>query len=461
MKADSSPRQAAEVMVAEVSALTPAVCQQTITNITKVTDDAFYLMNMDDIVAKYLYWTKKLPHIKPYYAVKCNNHPHVLQLLNSLGSNFDCASKAEIRSVLEMGVSADRIILANPCKPASHIRYAAANNVFLTTFDNASELYKIQELMPQARLVLRIRVDAIDCQCPLGLKFGVPVNSVEQLVKLAAVLKLQLVGVSFHVGSGCREPAAFARAIAAAADVFQAAERLQLPPLSLLDIGGGLLGNDGNRSLDEAAVCIERAVREHFSPHVQMIAEPGRYMVQSAFTLATQVVSVRREDESRMSTDEPCYYVNDGVYGAFNCVLYDHQVCTPQPVDKTGDTSDFCDESLLAASTVFGPTCDSLDTICRGVLLPPLSVGSWLMWRNMGAYTLASSGTFNGFPRARVYALASSRLYREGLADAIPVESVSRLSALGVDVDDEVTLQTLHGGTPLAPLLEPCCVVEN
>jgi len=57
-----------------------------------------------------------------YVAVKCNDDPMLLQTLASMGTGFDCASRSEIRSVLSLGVDPSRIIYANPCKQASHIK---------------------------------------------------------------------------------------------------------------------------------------------------------------------------------------------------------------------------------------------------------------------------------------------------------------------------------------------------
>ncbi|GMN42918.1 hypothetical protein TIFTF001_012129 [Ficus carica] len=86
-------------------------------------------------------WTNALPTIRPFYVVKCNPDPVMLAALASLGSSFDCASRAELESVLSLalGVSPDRIIFANPCKLESHIEYAATVGVSVTTFDSVAE----------------------------------------------------------------------------------------------------------------------------------------------------------------------------------------------------------------------------------------------------------------------------------------------------------------------------------
>lgn len=75
----------------------------------------------------------------------------MLRVLAALGTGFDCASKHEIESVLDVGVSGDRIIFANPAKPARHLKYATSNGVNTMTFDNALELHKIKAIAPNAK----------------------------------------------------------------------------------------------------------------------------------------------------------------------------------------------------------------------------------------------------------------------------------------------------------------------
>jgi ornithine decarboxylase len=52
---------------------------------------------------------------------------------------------------------------------------------------------------------------------------------------------------------------------------------------------------------------------------------------------------------------------------------------------------------------VWGPTCDGLDCILTTVELPELETGDWLIFKNMGAYTMAAATTFNGMPKPIVY----------------------------------------------------------
>lgn len=62
-----------------------------------------------------------------------------------------------------------------------------------------------------------------------------------------------------------------------------------------------------------------------------IIAEPGRYYVSSAYTLATTIHS-KREVFREGALQSIMYFINDGVYGSFNCNLYDHKVVYPVPI---------------------------------------------------------------------------------------------------------------------------------
>lgn len=148
-------------------------------------------------------------------AVKSNPDPYVLQLMASLGLGFDCASQPEISAVLALPHRPDpsRIIYANPCKAASFVRNAAKNGVDYMTFDNGDELAKIKKYHPSAKMVLRILTDDSSSLCRLGLKFGAPLSEVRGLLKKAAELDINVVGVSFHCGSGCKDPSLFGDAI--------------------------------------------------------------------------------------------------------------------------------------------------------------------------------------------------------------------------------------------------------
>ncbi|KAJ8923914.1 hypothetical protein NQ315_006690 [Exocentrus adspersus] len=372
-------------------------------------EDAFYVCDVGDIVRKHKTWKAKLPRVEPYYAVKCNHSLAVLEVLSTLGTGFDCASKGEIEKVLSLDVRPDRIIFALPTKPASHIRHAASVGVSRMTFDNETELHKLKKLYPNAEMVIRIRSDATDAQFILGRKFGCdPETEAPELLRLAKSLGINVIGVSFHVGSGCREPEAFQRAISSSRYIFDYATSLGYN-FHVLDIGGGYPGEHGT-SIDKIADVINSSLDKYFpDPSVEIIAEPGTFYVCSAYTLACNIHSIRNVTETDAETGNTktrkMYYINDGVFGSFNCIIScDNHVVVPIPLkDYTG--------SKYHPSSIWGPTCDCVDQVVENILLPEMMVGDWLVFKDMGAYTLSIASSFNSFPIPKVHIVADKNVW--------------------------------------------------
>ena len=212
--------------------------------------------------------------------------------------------------MLGLGVSPSRIIFANPCKATSFIRHAAKTNVKMMTFDNLDELCKIARSFPMAKLVIRIHTDDTKALCRLNLKFGASLVAVPSLLAKAKELGLDVIGVSFHVGSGCFDPSAFADAIQRSRTAFDMGKDAGYE-FSMLDIGGGF----EDATFDATALTISSAINAHFPDRretgLRIIAEPGRYFVSKAFSLATNVIarrtptSAESEVEKQENSDAP------------------------------------------------------------------------------------------------------------------------------------------------------------
>jgi len=272
----------------------------------------------------------------------------------------------------------------------SHIRYAKSMGVEMMTFDNKDELLKCAEVYPNAKLVLRIITDDSNSVCKFSTKFGAPLDMCEELIATAKDLELNVIGISFHVGSGCMSVASFESAITNSARIFKLAENYGYK-FNLLDLGGGWPGNDSESAIcfNDIAASIRPLLDRLFPAEVNIIAEPGRYFVAESHTLAVNVFA-KRAMEDGYGNRKYLYYVNDGVYQSFNCIFFDHN--SPKAlVFVPGDRHE------EYRSTVFGPTCDSMDCIAKDVLLPELEVGEWLYFKDMGAYTVAAASPFNGF----------------------------------------------------------------
>lgn len=315
--------------------------------------------------------------------------------------------------MLEVGVSPDRIIYANPVKQVSHLMYAKSVNVRVMTFDNEHELYKVKENYPTAKLVLRVRCDAKKAKHILGVKFGVLPKYAPQLITMASRLGIELIGISFHVGSDCEEPEVFDRCIIIARRLFDFASSAHGIEMTVLDLGGGYPGNHAT-SIDPIASVINASLDRHFPQGcgVDIIAEPGRYYVASAITVATRVHGIRKleiddEDDivSSMTKYSYFYYVNDGIFGSFNNVLTEQAVLSPVLLEpRSGPTF---------PSSVWGPTCDGLDIIVQDWPLPVLKCDDWICFEDMGAYTVTLSTHFNGFAVSKVLPVVQAHTWQQ------------------------------------------------
>lgn len=381
---------------------------------SQIENNAFLVTNLGAVLNQFLLWKSELPMITPFYAVKCLPDIAILRLLASLGCSFDCATQGEIETVLyglgdELNLSSrnlasTNIVYANPSKMEHMIKYAINNGVSMTVFDGEDELYKIAAIpgFEKLQLLLRLTTDDKASVCQFSKKYGCPVDEAPRLLAIAKDLGINIAGVSFHVGSGCGDSNAYITALEHTRRVFDAAEELGMKPLTIIDIGGGFPGDKGGyggpnmptfqdlaaavrKGLDNFAAGFNRSMNE-----LRIIAEPGRFFVSASTTVATKVYS--RKGGNRFSQ---ALYVDDGVYGTFNNIVYDH--ATPIPL-KLASCIDSKIENTIS-TVVFGPTCDGLDQLCslENTRIARCEVNDWLIWKNMGAYTHTASFVFNGY----------------------------------------------------------------
>jgi ornithine decarboxylase len=362
-------------------------------------DTGFFIVDLSVIIHQYRKWIECLPRIRPFYAVKCNPDELVIKTLGILGTGFDCASKNEITLALDaINGDASRIIFANPAKADSHLKYARGVDVDIMTFDNMYELLKIVNYHPNAELIVRIKVDDSYSVCRFNSKFGADVEDVDGLMKLAKTIGLNIVGVSFHVGSGCKNVDAYRTAIEKSRKVFDIGKENGYK-LQILDIGGGFPGtDDAEIKFEDIAHTINESINTYFPEkdfpeeyNLQIIAEPGRYFAAASHTLVLNVIAKNKIVDKETKQIKFAYTLNDGVYGSFNCIMFDHA----KPVIKPFNERD----GKVYDCTVYGPTCDSMDTIANNCKLPDLAIGESVYIEDAGAYTTAAASNFNGFQR--------------------------------------------------------------
>jgi ornithine decarboxylase len=354
------------------------------------------IIDHDVIRKNYAEFKKHLPKVQAYYAVKANPAPEIVRTLYKAGASFDVASLPEFMTVYEnirrlpakkqQDFIWDKIIYANPTKPKETLvtldRYKP-----LVTYDNLNELKKIRQYAPHAGVVLRLRVPNTGSMVELSSKFGCDPGEAVDLVQAAFSMGLIVEGLSFHVGSQCTNFENFVQALNMAAAVMRESKS-RGHEIKILDIGGGFPAayDKHVKPFGQLARKINAEIERLFPKDIQILAEPGRFLVATAATSIARIIGKAVRD------GKPCYYIDDSVYHTFSGIIFDH--CQYHLKAFRKGKTEIC--------AVFGQTCDGLDTISQSEELPDLGIDELVYSENIGAYSNASATWFNGFPPAQV-----------------------------------------------------------
>ena len=330
-----------------------------------------------------------LPGVQPFYAVKCNPEPAVLQAVAAAGGSFEIASAGEWEILSALGVDAADVLYSNPVKPAGHIAATAAAGVWRFAVDSAGEVDKVAREAPGAAVHVRVAVDDTDSVFPLSRKFGVTPDRAVDLLRRARARGLQPYGLTFHVGSQCSTPAAWTRAVGSLAGAMSTLAQDGIT-LTMLDLGGGLPAWYGSAvpGVEEVAEAVERGLRLLPYRPALLAAEPGRHVVAEAAVMVYTVIGRERRG------DREWLYLDVGGY---------HGMIETQQTAGGWEYPLWTSRSAGPAGTVpyvvTGPTCDSADTMFHDVELPAdLAEGDRVHIGSTGAYTLSYASSFNGFP---------------------------------------------------------------
>jgi ornithine decarboxylase len=320
-------------------------------------------------------WFTQIPWIKPYYAVKSNPLPYILDdLMNYKNIGLDVASLKETDLALKY-TNIENTIYTN-----SHTIPNEINNYNIKVVDSLCELEMLYKNKIMCPLLIRMNSGVNSATINLNSKFGATRHEAYDIVNLAENYGYEIKGVSFHIGSG----GTYSRK-----EAFQTAYYINaLPVLKyiqlfnkeklILNIGGGFLYNTD---------LIDALGWTQILPF-KMIAEPGRYFSEPSHHLLTQVIAITSKG----------IFLDNGVYHELNCFHRDHWTM-PKLVHciSNGKINDIY---KWKSSVIFGPTCDSYDTLGTQSFPEDIEVGDWILLPNMGAYTNAGMVEFNGIKGA-------------------------------------------------------------
>lgn len=330
------------------------------------------VLNQDIVNHKFKIWNSHLPYIKPYYAVKSLSDKMFLNTISALDIGFDVASKNEMRLVSHYNKP---MILSNPTKTSEDILHAKHENIKWIVCDDLNEIKKVKSLYPDAEIIWRIKSVEKYSSIKFNHKFGATIDETREILKLPFNIK----GISFHVGSKCRNIIAYIETMDIILNSILPLFTKHNKSLDIIDVGGGFTNESDIIELNKELFPLINNL------NIQMIAEPGRYFSMDSLDVFTKVIRV-------VEKRDICHvFVNDSVYNTFSGKVYDNQKYSPIPLYT----------NIKKRCIIWGNTCDSSDVIVDDIMMPVPEENDILLWSGVGAYTIASSvDGFNGFNKA-------------------------------------------------------------
>jgi len=363
----------------------------------------YLLCDLSVIDGKVARLRASLPGVVPYYAMKANSDPRVLTHVKALGVRFEIASIHELDVLESIGVDPGGVIFSNPVKPDRAIASAWERGVPTMVVDDLDEIEKIAKVSSDIRLCLRLETVNTGSDWPLTGKFGATASEAMDIIAHCAKAGLNLIGLTFHVGSQCRNLDNWHAGIENAKLLIERMRAAGLSP-SLLNLGGGFPVQHTRPmpTIEEIGRTVGKSLAglEGFT----VIAEPGRYLVGDSCWMVTRVVGTATRKGRRW------IYLDVGAFTGLAETLesFDYELKT----DRTGRE---------IPVTVAGPTCDTADVLFQEKTLPEdLQAGDFVYIPNAGAYTTAYASTFNGFPLPSMQMLAPEETAPTGADPASP-----------------------------------------
>src|SRR3989344_4905605 len=350
----------------------------------------FLLMDPDHARENYRKIKHSIDGVEVFYAMKANDHQKILEVLVKEESSFEISSLNELKSLLALNVSPEKIMSLNPIKSPEFLTEMEKVGVELMAYDSTDEIDKIVKYAPHAKLFIRLNVSNEGSDWPLTKKFGVDAPEILPLLRYAKKKGCHPIGITFHVGSQCLNKNNWVSALYICDDIWNQAKKEGIN-LYFLSLGGGIPIQHLKKipTIAEIGEVINTTVKKNFKiagDRLRISIEPGRGLIGDSGIMVTTVIG-----KAKRGTEE-WIYIDAGVFNGFMETIenFAYEIKTEYKRKKR-------------TVTIAGPSCDSVDVPFKNYPLSEVKVGERVYIINAGAYTTVYASNFNGFNSPKIY----------------------------------------------------------
>ncbi len=333
-----------------------------------------------------------------HYAMKANSNLALLRVVRECGAGVDVVSSGELYRARTAGFDGAHIVFAGVGKTRMDLEFALDAGVGCINVESEEELELLSAVADSrgavAPVSLRINPGVVNVTAghayiatgEEGTKFGIPIGRGLAAAHRAASLPgIALIGLDMHIGSQIAELSAFEDAQQRLRALLDAVRAGGITTVRTIDVGGGfpVAYFDGEPVADLDGFA--RVLRQTFGDAgVDIIVEPGRFLVAESGVLLTRVLYRKESGSKRFMI------VDAGMNDLLRPSHYEahHEIETVLPSVESAVQVD-----------VVGPVCESGDFLALDRAMPDVSGGALLAVRNAGAYGFVMSSTYNSRPR--------------------------------------------------------------
>ncbi len=376
-------------------------------DVVKKIKTPFYLYSKKTILRHFNQIKEAFSEINPLicFSVKSNSNLKILKILKKAGAGFDIVSGGELYLVHKIKAAPEKIVFAGVGKTKEEIEYAIKTGIFMFNCESIPEIQLINKIAIQKNRIINIAIRINPDIVPKThkyittgkkeTKFGISIYEIKDIIKtLKKCSNLNLIGLHFHIGSQITETTPYIKALKKVLKVLKKFRSAGYN-IQYLNIGGGLgiIYKDEKPSLP--AKLAKEIIPYIKKENLQLIMEPGRYIVGNAGILVTKIVYIKK------SLNRTFVVVDAGMNTLIRPTLYEayHQIL---PLIKT---------NKKFKADIVGPICETGDFFAKDRIIPKVSEGDFIAIKSTGAYGMVMASRYNARPLPAEIIVSGKRFF--------------------------------------------------